>query len=141
MLNYPPSEQADIPQTIEQNTRTIAWATVLVRKLIAKSTGREVDEIPIGASIYCARECCSDGDDYQQYDRISIIQHAHLIANTAGLAQKQLVEELSCNIEEIPIKQAINLSLEAIWDYEQRKANKFRKEQKEGLAATLKDLI
>ena len=141
MLNYPTSEQSEIPQSIEQNTRTIAWATVLVRELIAKSTGREVEDIPIGATIYCARECCSDAGDYQQYDRISIMRHAHLIANTAGLTQKLLAEALSCGAEEIPIKQTINLSLEAIWDYEQRRHGKFCSEQVQGLVENLSDTV
>ena len=141
MRNYLPSEPADIPQSIEQNTRTIAWATVLVRKLIAESTGRRVEDVPIGATIYCARECCSDGGDYQQHDRISIIRNAHLIADTSGLSQKLLAEALSCTTEKIPIKQVINLSLEAIWDYEQRKHNKFRDEQTEGLVESLSDTV
>lgn len=141
MLNYPESEHSEIPQTIEQNTRTITWATVLVRKLIAQSTGRNIEDIPIGAAIYCARECCSDGYDYQQNDRISITRHAHLITNTTGLSQKLLTEALSCSIQEIPVKQAINLSLEAIWDYEQRKHNKFRDEQIPGLSESLSDTV
>jgi hypothetical protein len=139
MLNYPYSERAKIPQTIEQNTRTIAWATVLVRKLIAENTERNIEDIPIGASIYCARECCSDGDGYKQNDQIEIIRNAHLIAKTSGLAQKVLAEALGCNTEEIPIKQTINLSLEAIWDYEQRETNKFRSEQTEKLIDILSD--
>jgi hypothetical protein len=93
------------------------------------------------ASIYCARECCSDGNSYEQNGKIEVIRNAHLIAKTSGLAQKLLAEALSCNIEEIPIKQTINLSLEAIWDYEQRKTNKFRSEQTEGLVENLSDVI
>ena len=141
MLNYPDEHQLEVPQTIEQNTRTIAWATVLIRKSIAETTYRKVDDIPIGASIYCARVCCSDGGDYQQHDQVTIIRHARLIADTCGTAQKKLAEALNCSIEEIPIKHVINLSLEAVWDYEQRKANRFYAEHKQDLVEGLSDVL
>lgn len=140
MLNYPHLEKSTVETPIEESIETLAQAAILVRQLIADRTGRAVSDIPIVTVLYCARECCLDTGNYKQNAWSEIEKHAHLIANTAATVQSTLATALSCAVEEVPIRQTMNLALDAIWEHEQRMVNKYSAEHRGELAEKLNAL-
>ena len=113
---------------IEESIETLANATALVRRLIADKTGRGVEDVPIVTLLFCARECCLDGG-YPEQNAWSVIEkHAHLLADTSAVVQSYLAKALSCAVEEVPLRQIMNLALEAIWEQEERMVNKYEAE-------------
>lgn len=120
MLNYPYLQKSAVDTPIEESTETLVKATVLLRQLTTEKTGRNAEDIYIPTLVYCARECCLQAGSPTQNDWREIEKNVHLIANTSATAQNTLAKALSCAVEEIPLRQTMNLALDAIWEQEYR---------------------